>query len=57
MYDAKTGEDVVGTIDGIEATGRGQLLVGADGSEVEGLRLFVTLLKIKSKPENQKRTW
>jgi flagellar hook-associated protein 2 len=47
MYDAKTGEDVVGTIDGIEATGRGQLLVGADGSEAEGLRLFVTL------PEDQ----
>jgi flagellar hook-associated protein 2 len=43
MYDAKTGEDVVGTIDGIEATGRGQLLVGADGSEAEGLRLFITL--------------
>ena len=47
MYDAKTGEDVVGTIDGIEATGRGQLLVGADGSEAEGLRLFITL------PEDQ----
>ena len=46
MYDAKTGEDVVGTIDGIEATGRGRLLVGADGSE-GGLRLFVTL------PEDQ----
>jgi flagellar capping protein FliD len=50
MYDAKTGEDVVGTIDGTEATGRGQLLVGADGGEAEGLRLFVTL------PEDQIKT-
>ena len=47
MYNAKTGEDVVGTVDGVEAAGRGQLLVGADGSEAEGLRLFVTL------PEDQ----
>ena len=37
------GEDVAGTIGNVEAKGRGQLLVGAEGSNVEGLRIFVTL--------------
>ena len=37
------GEDVAGSIGNVEATGRGQLMVGAEGSNTEGLRLFVTL--------------
>ena len=37
------GEDVAGSIGNVEATGRGQLLVGAEGSNTEGLRLFVTI--------------
>ena len=37
------GEDVAGTIGNVEAKGRGQLLVGAEGSNAEGLRIFVTL--------------
>ena len=37
------GENVEGSIGNVEATGRGQLLVGAEGSNTEGLRLFVTL--------------
>ena len=37
------GEDVAGSIGNIEAKGRGQLLVGAEDSNTEGLRIFVTL--------------
>ncbi|MBC8258448.1 MAG: flagellar filament capping protein FliD [SAR324 cluster bacterium] len=37
------GENVAGTIGNVEATGRGQLLVGAADSNSEDLRLFVTL--------------
>ena len=37
------GEDVAGSIGYVEATGRGQLLVGAKDSNTDGLRLFVTL--------------
>ena len=37
------GEDIAGSIGNVEATGRGQLLVGAEGSNTEGLRLFVTI--------------
>jgi len=37
------GEDVAGSIGNVEATGRGQLLVGAKDSNTDGLRLFVTL--------------
>jgi len=37
------GEDVAGSIGNVEATGRGQLLAGAEGSNTEGMRLFVTL--------------
>jgi flagellar hook-associated protein 2 len=37
------GEDVAGSIGNVEAKGRGQLLVGAEGSNTEGLRIFVTL--------------
>ena len=37
------GEDVAGSIGNVEATGRGQLLMGAEDSNVDGLRLFVTL--------------
>jgi flagellar capping protein FliD len=44
-YEATQGEDVVGTIDGLEADGRGQLLVGKDGTDADGLRLFVTMLQ------------
>ena len=40
---AETGVDVEGTIDGIEAMGRGQLLAGAKDTNADGLRLFVTL--------------
>ena len=40
---SKAGEDVAGTIGNIEGKGRGQLLVGAEDSNTEGLRIFVTL--------------
>ena len=36
------GQDVEGTINGVAATGAGQILSGATGSSVEGLRLVVT---------------
>ena len=36
------GVDVVGTIDGVAATGSGQVLTGAAGTTAEGLRLNVT---------------
>jgi hypothetical protein len=37
------GKDVDGTIDGIQARGRGQLLVGTEETSTEGLRVFVNL--------------
>ncbi|MBF0349816.1 MAG: flagellar filament capping protein FliD [SAR324 cluster bacterium] len=37
------GKDVMGTIGGVAAIGRGQLLVGPDGQDSEGLRAFVSL--------------
>ena len=37
-----TGADVAGTIDGIAATGIGQVLQGVEGESSEGLRLLVT---------------
>jgi flagellar hook-associated protein 2 len=37
------GEDVAGSIGNVEAKGRGQLLVGKEDSNTEGLRIFVTL--------------
>jgi len=37
------GENVEGSIGNVEAKGRGQLLVGAEDSNTEGLRIFVTL--------------
>ncbi len=37
------GQDVQGTIDGVEAPGRGQLLLGPDGANSDGLRVYVTL--------------
>ena len=37
------GENVEGLIGNVKAKGRGQLLVGAEDSNTEGLRLFVTL--------------
>ena len=37
------GENVEGSIGNIKAEGRGQLLVGAEGSNADGLRIFVTL--------------
>ncbi len=36
------GQDVAGTINGEPATGRGRLLTGAEGTDVEGLQLRVT---------------
>jgi len=36
------GIDVAGTIDGVAATGSGQMLIGAKGSSYEGLKLEVT---------------
>lgn len=39
-----TGVDVVGTIDGKTALGEGQFLTGQTGSNVEGLKIKVTLL-------------
>lgn len=36
------GIDVAGTIDGVTATGSGQMLTGAKGSDAEGLKLEVT---------------
>lgn len=35
------GLDVAGTIDGVAATGSGQFLTGAEGSDAEGLKLFI----------------
>jgi flagellar hook-associated protein 2 len=40
--DAAQGADVAGTIDGVAATGSGQLLTGATGSAADGLSLLVT---------------
>ena len=37
------GADVEGTIDGVKAEGRGQLLIGPKDTDSEGLRVFVTL--------------
>lgn len=37
------GQDVKGTIDGLSAEGRGQLLIGKPNTAAEGLRLFVDL--------------
>ena len=39
----ESGGDVEGTIDGVEALGRGQLLAGAKDTNADGLRLLVTL--------------
>ena len=39
---SSTGQDVAGTINGIEATGKGQLCVGIDGETSEGLSVLVT---------------
>jgi flagellar hook-associated protein 2 len=39
----ESGVDVEGTIDGVEALGRGQLLAGAKDTNADGLRLLVTL--------------
>jgi flagellar hook-associated protein 2 len=36
------GIDVAGTIDGVAATGSGQILTGANGSSTEGLKLEIT---------------
>lgn len=36
-----TGVDIAGTIGGVAATGSGQLLTGANGSDAEGLRLLI----------------
>ncbi len=41
--EAVGGLDVSGFIDGLKANGRGQLLIGAEGTDAEGLRLFVNL--------------
>lgn len=38
---ATTGKDVTGTIGGMAATGNGQFLTGADGSDAEGLKLQI----------------
>ncbi|MBF0279256.1 MAG: flagellar filament capping protein FliD [SAR324 cluster bacterium] len=40
---ATKGQDVKGTIDGLEAEGRGQLLVGKESTDASGLRLYVDL--------------
>ena len=37
------GKDVLGTIDGLKAKGRGQLLVGVEGNPSEGLRVYVNI--------------
>lgn len=37
-----TGQDVAGTIGGVEATGRGQVLTGADGTDAHGLSVTWT---------------
>ncbi len=38
-----TGENVEGKIGNVKAEGRGQLLVGSEGSNAEGLRIFVKI--------------
>jgi len=38
-----SGEDVEGSIGNVKAEGRGQLLVGSEGSNAEGLRIFVKI--------------
>ncbi len=43
--EAIQGQDVAGTIDGEEATGRGQLLIGNEETDSDGLRLFVDLVE------------
>ena len=39
----KSGTDVAGTINGIELEGSGQILSGVDGTDFEGLKLYVSL--------------
>lgn len=39
----ESGKDVVGTINGEEAQGNGQILSGAEGTPAEGLKLFISL--------------
>ena len=41
--EAIQGQDVKGTIDGLDAEGRGQLLIGKESTDASGLRLFVDL--------------
>ena len=40
---SRSGTDVVGTIDGVQMEGTGQILSGPEGSKYEGLKLFVSL--------------
>ena len=47
------GKDVDGTIDGFQATGRGQLLVGTEETPTEGLRVFVNLDEKEILPEQE----
>ncbi len=47
------GKDVEGTIDGIEARGRGQLLIGAEETPSEGLRIYVSLDEIDLLPDEE----
>ncbi len=47
------GKDVDGTIDGFQATGRGQLLVGTEETPTEGLRVFVNLDEKELLPEQE----
>ena len=47
------GKDVEGKIDGIEARGRGQLLIGAEETPSEGLRIYVSLDEIDLLPDEE----
>ncbi|MBF0289968.1 MAG: flagellar filament capping protein FliD, partial [SAR324 cluster bacterium] len=51
--EAIAGQDVIGTIDGEDAEGRGQLLVGKTGTDAEGLRLFVDLIEDQIGPGSE----
>ena len=45
-----TGENVEGSIGNVAAEGRGQLLVGSEGSNAEGLRILVKISALNPLP-------
>ena len=53
QFDTVNGTNVEGLIDGIAAQGRGQLLIGSENTEADGMRLFVSLTEDQLKAEEE----